>query len=198
MENIRDNQNRMGDLLVKAKLITPQQLKKALQYQELNLGRLGEILVKLEFIKEEALTDFIAKQQGVKVINPEEVVWPENLIKKIPKSLIEKHTFLPLSKHEDRLIVAISDPTDYDAIEEIQLAMDMRIDVVVAYRSALKKAIERIFGRTPKDSPSGSANTFDGSSPATINALINILLEKKIITGEELSEKINNLKKNTQ
>jgi type II secretory ATPase GspE/PulE/Tfp pilus assembly ATPase PilB-like protein len=197
MANLGNDQNRLGELMVKANLITPQQLKKALQTQELDGGRLGEILEKLNLVNEETLTNFIAKQQGLKVINPAQIVWPDTLIKKIPKSLIEKHTFLPLAKHDDILVIAIPDPTDFNAIEEIQLAIDMRIEIVLAYRSALKKAIREVFGETAKDtlSNSVSAYDFDGSSPETVKALIDILMKKKIITGEELAEKINKQKK---
>lgn len=201
-----DEQNRFGEMLVKAKLLSPQQLKDALKYQQVKGGRLGEITTKLGFISEEDLADFIAQKQGLKIIDPSNIVWPETLIKKIPKSLIEKHTFLPLSKHEDVLTIVIADPTDFDALEEIQLFMDMRVEVVLAHRSVLKKAIEKIFGSPAfavakeESKPAEAKAPAETGKPKTeqeikLDALIQILVSKNIISKEDLNKKITELNK---
>lgn len=200
-----NEQERLGEMLVKAKLISPQQLKDTLKYQQTKGGRFGEIIEKLGFITEQALTDFIAHKQGLKVIDTGNIVWPEALVKRIPKSLIEKHTFLPLSKHEDVLTIVIADSTDFDAIEEIQLFTDMRVEVVLAYRSVIKKAIDKIFSAFPSTedettkSPEAKmleeVKAIKGNSETKINALIQVLISKNIINKEELNKKIVELNK---
>lgn len=202
-----NEKNRLGEMLVKANLISSQQLKVALKYQQDKGGRLGEIVEKLGFIKEESLADFMAHQQGLKLIDPSNIVWPESLIKKIPQSLIKKHTFLPLAKHEDVLTIVIADPTDFDAIEEIQLFTDMRVEVVLAYRSVLKKAIEKILStqtlsfkenETTKSSESKiseDAKKIEGNIESKLDALIQVLISKNIVNKEELNKKITELNK---
>lgn len=212
MAKITDKPNRLGEMLVEANLITRPQLEKALSYQQTTSGRLGEILEKLGFIKEEALLNFLAEQQDLQMVDTEEVIWPEALIKKIPQSLIEKYTFLPISKQGDVLKIAINDPTDYDAIEEIQLFTNMRVEVALAPRNALKKAIAEIFNKSrtgvitkedlineldkissPQEGKQSEGIKTSGEIPVSsvLKALVHILIEKNIITEKELNQKIN-------
>lgn len=189
--------NRLGDMLVDAGMITVQQLSKALEYQKANGGVLGHIIEDLGLVKEDILVDFLAKQQGIRIIEPAKVVWPVGLIKKIPRSLIEKYTFLPMHKKDDILTIAISDPTDYEAIEEIQLLTDMRVEVVLAHRSALKKSIQDIFKDEIEQEQATKkiaekkllVKKESGRLEAKLDALIGILVSKKIISKEDLEDK---------
>jgi type IV pilus assembly protein PilB len=203
MERNKEKLNRLGEMLLNAKMISAQQLKKALEYQQNTGGRLGEIIEKLGFIKEETLVEFIAQQQELKIVDPQAVVWPEGLIKKIPQSLIEKYTFLPMTKHEDILTIAISDPTDYEAIEEIQLFTNMRVEVVLAHRSALKKIITTMFDKPKPGSTTKEELIKDlestGPIPAikegenhglVLEALVKLLVSKQVISADELAKKI--------
>src|SRR5262245_43760744 len=137
--------SRLGTTLVEAKLITDEQLQMAIDFQKEVGGKLGAIIVKLGFIEEPTMMQFIAKQAGIPVVNLEELVIPQNLVKRIPRKLIEKHFVLPIHYGDGVLTVAISDPFDFEAIEELQLAQDARIRVNMAPRSMILRAINQAF-----------------------------------------------------
>ncbi|MEK7448205.1 MAG: hypothetical protein AAB019_01850 [Planctomycetota bacterium] len=199
---------KLGEILKKASLITEDQLKTALGYQQSTGERLGEIIEKLGYIKEEVLTSFIAEQQGIEIIDLDNVVLPLNLIRKIPRTLIEKYNFLPIGLKDDVLNIVISDPTDYEAIEEIQLATNWRVNVLLAPRGAIKKQIAEIFQKKSKKLKSKEEllNVIEGRTIGRkdktdisaddgllIRALRDVLVSKKIITEEELAEWIKKL-----
>src|SRR5207245_636794 len=116
-------------------------------------GKLGAIIVKLGFIEDQTLINFIARQQGIPVVNLEELVIPENLVKRVPRKLIEKHHIVPIRFHDGVLTIATSDPYDYEAIEEIQLAVDYRVEMNLAGRSQILKSIHEIFNREEAPPP---------------------------------------------
>ncbi len=137
----------LGRILIEAKLLTEDQLKMAVDLQESVGGKLGAIIVKLNFIEEGKLTSFIAQQQGLPLVNLDELVLPENLVRRIPRNLIEKHHVIPIRFHDGVLTVAVSDPFDYEALEEIQLAADCRIEMQLAARSQILRSVTDVFSR---------------------------------------------------
>jgi len=167
-------------------------------------GKLGAIIVKLGFIEDQTLTNFIARQQGIPVVNLDELVVPENLVKKIPKKLIEKHHVVPTRHHDGVLTVATSDPFDYEALEEIQLAVDQRVEMVLAPRSQILRTIHDVLYREPapapvkekskdqllKDLDAGGEKL---SKEALVDALIPLLIAKGVITQDELVRKAKEL-----
>lgn len=191
---------RLGKMLVESKLLTEEQLKMAMDFQTSVGGKLGAIVVKLGFIEDHTLTAFIAKQQGMPVVNLDEIVLPENLVKKLPKKLIEHHHVLPIRYHDGVLTVVTSDPYDYEAIEEIQLSVDCRVEVQLAARSQILRAINEMFSRAEsggavkeksreqilKDLDSPAAKV---SKEKLLDALIPLLIAKGVITEEELARK---------
>jgi type IV pilus assembly protein PilB len=128
-------------MLEESGLVSPEQLKMAMDFQKSVGGKLGAIIVKLGFIEDATLTNFIARQQGIPVVNLEELVVPENLFKRIPRKLIDKHHVVPIRFHDGVLTVATSDPYDYEAMEEIQLAVDQRVDLVLADHAGHHRAV---------------------------------------------------------
>lgn len=195
---------RLGKMLVESKLLTEEQLKMAMDFQTSVGGKLGAIVVKLGFIEDHTLTHFIAKQQGMPVVNLDEIVLPENLVKKLPRKLIEKHHVLPIRHHDGVLTVVTSDPYDYEAIEEIQLAVDNRVEVQLAARSQILKAVTQIFSRTEAipivKEKSRDQILKDLETPAVklpkerlLEALIPLLIEKGVISEEELTRKAREL-----
>ena len=191
-------------MLVESNLLTQEQLKMAIDFQKSVGGKLGAIIVKLGFIEDQTLTNFIARQQGIAVVNLDELVIPENLVKRVPRKLIEKHHIVPIRFHDGVLTIATSDPFDYEATEELQLAVDYRIEIHLAPRSQILKAIHEIFNREEsvppvkekskeqllKDLSAGS----DRFTPAQLQeALVPLLLQKGIITEDELQRKAREL-----
>jgi len=211
MEFPAEKRSRLGEMLVEANLISAEQLNTALEYQKKTGGRLGEVIEKLGFVQESIMVDFIARQQDLEIVKLDEIFLPENLIKKIPQNLIEKYTFLPIGKHGDILTIALSDPTDYEAIEEIQLYTNLRVEVVLAPRSGLRRTIDRLFHKEavakskeellkeleakPAGKSTGKDSADPGGEPNRIDALIGLLIEKNIITSEELNKKAKDLRK---
>ncbi|MBI4739270.1 hypothetical protein HY772_06995 [Candidatus Woesearchaeota archaeon] len=141
---------KLGEMLVKAKLLTTEQLQTALNYQKTTSGRLAEIIAKLGFIKEDIMVEFLANQQELKIIKLSKIILPENLVKKIPLTLIEKHLVLPVGFKNGVLTVAMSDPTNYEAIEEIQLVTNWQVEIVLATPTEIKEAINEILKRKKK------------------------------------------------
>ena len=168
----------------------------SMDFQKSVGGKLGAIIVKLGFIEDQTLTNFIARQQGIPVVNLDELVVPENLVKKIPKKLIEKHHVVPTRHHDGVLTVATSDPFDYEALEEIQLAVDQRVEMVLAPRSQILRTIHDVLYREPeapvvkeksKDQLLKDLDAGDKVSHESLHdALIPLLIAKGVITKEEL------------
>lgn len=197
---------RLGTMLVKAGLLNPEQLKIAVKFQKEVGGKLGAIIVKLGFLEDHTLTDFIAKQQGLPVVNLEELVLPENLVRRIPKKLIEKHHVVPIESHRNSLTIATSDPFDYEAIEELQLTLtDVKIEIKLAPRSQILKVIADFFEKKEGEDTTVREKTKDEllreleeeDKPAgdrvtmlqLREALMPLLIEKGIITREDLIRK---------
>jgi len=154
-----DDKTRLGRLLVESNLISDEQLKMALDFQKSVGGNLGAIVVKLGFIEDHRLVDFIAKDQGLPVIMLDDIVLPQNLVRRLPRKLIEKHQVLPIHYKDNVLTVATADPYDYEAIEEIQLAQDSKIEINLAPRSAIQKHISELF-------ETGTPHATHGTHPA--------------------------------
>lgn len=195
---------RLGAMLVDEKLLTEEQLKMAVDFQKEVGGKLGAIIVKLGFIEDAALTKFIARQQQMAMVNLEELVLPENLVKRLPRRLIEKHAVIPIHFARGSLTVATSDPFDYEAIEELQLALtDTKIEMRLAPRSQILKCIKELFYTEAAPTPPPKEKTkdellreLDEDKPAERispmqlrEALMPLLIEKGIITREELIRK---------
>ncbi len=189
----------LGRMLVEAGLLTAEQLKMAVDFQKSVGGKLGAIIVKLGFIEDQTLTNFIARQQGLPVVNLDELVLPENLVKRIPRKLIEKHHVVPIRYHDGVLAIATSDPFDYEAIEELQLAVDSRIEMHLAARSQILRSIHEIFYKEEAAPPVGEKSKeqllreLEGEGAAAkptpaqmLEALVPLLIEKGIVTEEEL------------
>lgn len=198
-----DERVQLGQMLVESNLLTQEQLKMAMDFQKSVGGKLGAIIVKLGFIEDQTLTNFIARQQGIPVVNLDELVVPENLVRKIPKKLIEKHHVVPTRFHDGVLTVATSDPFDYEALEEIQLAVDQRVEMVLAPRSQILRTIHDVLYREPAAPPKEKskdqllrdleAGGEKLSKDALHEALIPLLISKGVITQDELVRKAKEL-----
>ncbi|MCB9761247.1 MAG: type IV-A pilus assembly ATPase PilB [Alphaproteobacteria bacterium] len=136
-------QGRLGELLVREKLITPVQLRKAVQEQRAQGGRLGHQLTKLGYIEENELTSFLSKQYGVPSINLSEFDIAPDVLKLVPKEVVQRHQVIPVNRTGNTLIVAMSDPSNIYAIDDIKFVTNLNIEVVVASEGAIAEAIEK-------------------------------------------------------
>src|SRR4051812_25565542 len=146
---------RIGELLLKEKRITPAQLQEALNYQKTNGGKLGFNLVKLGFIKDEEITALLSKQYGVPSINLAQFEIDPAIVKLIPAETAQKYQIVPLSRSGATLTIAMTDPTNVFAMDDIKFMTCYNVEPVVASETAVADAITRYFpiapaGSTPK------------------------------------------------
>jgi type IV pilus assembly protein PilB len=134
---------RLGDMLVKATLITKEQLQKALQQQETGGGRIGTNLVKLGFISEDDITSFLSRQYGVPSINLSHFEIDPNVIKLIPAEIAQKHQIIPINRTGNVLTVAMADPSNIFAIDDIKFMTGFKVEPVVAAETSIKNAINK-------------------------------------------------------
>ncbi|MBN8554717.1 MAG: type IV-A pilus assembly ATPase PilB [Deltaproteobacteria bacterium] len=137
--------NRLGELLIKENLISASQLMKAQEASRSNGGRLSFNLTKLGFIKEADLTNFLSKQFGVPSIDLSSFEVDDEIIALIPQDVAEKHLVIPVNKVGSNLIVAMSDPSNIFAIDDIKFLTGYNIEVVVASEQAIKESIEKYY-----------------------------------------------------
>jgi hypothetical protein len=146
---------RLGELLVEGGLITPAQLQSAISHQKIARGRLGSNLVSLGYISEEVLMDFLSHQTGVPQMDVRNLEVSPQILKLVPQRLAEQFTVLPIATKEPKsLVLAMSDPSDLNAIDSARFASGLNVEPVVASHSALRKAISDLYRRL--ESPSGA------------------------------------------
>ena len=137
---------RLGELLVESGLISPAQLQSAITHQKIARGRLGSNLVALGYITEEVLMDFLSHQTGVPQIDVRDLAVPPEVLKLVPYRLADQFTVLPVSVKEPKsLVLAMSDPSDLNAVDSARFASGLHIQPVVASHSALRKAIGDLY-----------------------------------------------------
>lgn len=137
---------RLGDLLLKAQLITQDQLNKALEEQRSLGGRLGEVLLRLGYVSEEDIIECLSHQFGVPSINLRHFEIDEAVAKLVPVDLLRKYNVVPVNKTGATLTVAMADPTNIFAMDEITFMTGYRVEPVVASEEAIRAAIDRHFG----------------------------------------------------
>jgi type IV pilus assembly protein PilB len=136
---------RIGDLLLKEKRITPAQLQEALSYQKTNGGKLGYNLVKLGFVKDEEITALLSKQYGVPSINLAQFEIDPAIVKLIPAETAHKYQIVPLSRAGATLTIAMTDPTNVFAMDDIKFMTGYNVEPVVASETAVTEAIARYY-----------------------------------------------------
>ncbi|HUW63948.1 MAG TPA: hypothetical protein VMW83_04525 [Spirochaetia bacterium] len=151
---------RLGDILLEAGLINHQQLGKALAVQAGSQKRLGEILLDLGFVTEQLMATVLEFQLGTLRVPLREWGINPSVVNILPRHLAEKHLVFPLNKKEDKILVAMADPLDYLAIEEIQAATGLRAEVYLTTRSEVEEAIQRYYAL-----PAGGGRGSGGSGP---------------------------------
>jgi type IV pilus assembly protein PilB len=140
--------NRLGELLVRNKMIDEKQLAKALEDQKSTGGRLGASLVKLDFVKEEDLAAFLSRQYGVPSINLSEFEIDESVIRLVPAEVVQKYQLIPVNRAGSTLIVAMADPSNIFAIDDIKFMTGYNVEVVVSAEASIKLAIDKYYDQS--------------------------------------------------
>src|SRR3989440_1024595 len=137
---------RLGDLLVKEKVITSEQLAQATKVQKETNCRLGSALVKLGYLTDEDVTNFLSRQYGVPAINLSYFEIDASVVKLIPFETAKRYQILPLSRVGASLTIAMVDPTNVFAMDDIKFMTGFNIEPVVASESAIADGIEKAYG----------------------------------------------------
>ncbi len=139
---------KLGELLLKENMVSPQQLQEALNHQKTNGGKLGKAFVELGYVKDEEITSLLSRQYGVPSINLEHFEVDPAIIKIIPAETASKYQVLPLSRSGATLTIAMADPTNVFAMDDIKFMTGYNVEPVVASESALENSIDRYYGST--------------------------------------------------
>src|SRR5467141_260473 len=137
---------RLGEILLKESLITQEQLQKALEFQRANGGKLGSCLTKMGFITDDDITGVLSRQYGVPSINLKFYEIDPNVIKLIPQDTALRYQVVPLSRVGSVLTIAMTDPTNVFAMDDIKFMTGFNVEPVVASESAIGEAIGRFYG----------------------------------------------------
>ena len=138
---------RLGDLLVKEKVITSEQLEQAVKTQKDGGGkeRLGSVLVRLGMLNDEDVTNFLSRQYGVPAINLQYFEIDPAVVKLIPQETAKRYQILPLSRVGSALTIAMVDPTNVFAMDDIKFMTGFNIEPVVASEAAIMEGIEKAY-----------------------------------------------------
>src|SRR6058998_446873 len=134
---------RLGDLLVADGLLTPAQLQKALGEQKGSTEKLGSVLIKLGFINEEQLIGFLSRQYGVPSITLAQLEIDPGVLRLVPAPIAKKYEVIPVRKMGSSLAVAMADPTNVFALDDIAFMTNLQVLPLVASQTAVRKAIDR-------------------------------------------------------
>jgi type IV pilus assembly protein PilB len=137
---------RLGEILVKESLITQDQLTKALEFQRSNGGKLGSCLTKMGYITDDDITGVLSRQYGVPSINLKYYEIDPTVIKLIPQDTATRYQVIPLSRVGSVLTIAMTDPTNVFAMDDIKFMTGFNVEPVVASESAIGEAIGRFYG----------------------------------------------------
>src|SRR5712671_5140288 len=188
---------RIGELLLKEKLITPEQLQQALTQQKANGGKLGYNLVKMGFVKDEQITALLSKQYGVPAINLAQFKIDLTIVKLVPTETARKYQIIPLSRSGSTLTIAMTDPTNVFAMDDIKFMTGYTVEPVVASETAVIEAIAKYYGKSaPVEknvvAPGASALELASKGLEEMQALgdagdVEVLQEFEEISAEQLA-----------
>lgn len=136
----------LGELLVRENLMTPAQLRTAEEYRDQLGGDLRSIVVKLGYVKDSVLAGVVAQEEHVGAASSElgAEVLDFEAIKAIPRAVLEKHQVVPLRSDDAALVLAMADPNDLRAIEEVQFLVNRAVEPAVATKAAIRKTLNQL------------------------------------------------------
>ena len=170
---------RLGELLLREKRITPVQLQEAMAHQRSSGGRLGLCLVKLGLVKDDEITQVLSRQYGVPAIALGSFELDPAIVGLVPVETAVKYLVIPVARSGSALTLAMADPTNVFAMDDIKFMTGLQIEPVVASEMALREAIARYYGRA------AAAGGATASSDAVTRAL-------EDLSGEEGLELVGN------
>lgn len=172
---------RLGDLLVARGMISADQLKEAMDLRKQSQARLSAALVQLGHVNESVLVTFLSQQYGISAISLDDVEVSSEVTKLVPLNLCEKHGIVPLGIEGNHLNVAVADPTNVAAVDDLRFLCNMEVSVYLATESAIKGLIAKAYGLAGGDSDAPIAmDDFESEDADAKTSMIEIgVAEKK-------------------
>ncbi len=140
--------NKIGEMLLKANLVTADQLRGALETQEKTHERIGTVLVKAGYIKEEELLAFLGRQFNLPVVNLSKYEINPDVVRLLPEDMVQKHLALPINRVGAKMIVAVSDPSSMAIVDGIGFKTGYSVELVLASERDITTAINKFFDRS--------------------------------------------------
>ncbi|QNB45507.1 type II secretion system protein GspE [Thermanaerosceptrum fracticalcis] len=137
---------RLGDLLVEANVITREQLQKALEIQRSSGKRLGTVLIENNIATEEQIITTLEFQLGIPRLYLHRLTPDKALLEKTPESLVRRHKVFPVGVQGAKVLVAMSDPLNLVAIQDLELALGLEVEAGIATEREIELAIQRYYG----------------------------------------------------
>jgi type IV pilus assembly protein PilB len=137
---------KLGEILVRENLISPQHLREALDYQREHGGRLGFNLVKLGLVSDDMITAVLSRQYGIPSVNLDLFHIDESVLRLIPQEVAQKYSVLPLSRVGATLTLAMVDPTNVFAMDDIKFMTGLNVEPVVVAEASIQQAIAKYYG----------------------------------------------------
>lgn len=156
----------LGELLVKDKIVTLQQLEEARRESKNTGGRLSAALIKLGYINDKRLAEFLGRQFGVPDIDLDQFDIPPEALGVVPADVCHKYNVIPVSRSGNTLVVAFSDPTNVSVRDDLQFVSKCRIEVVVAPEGAITRSIEKYYKHEEKAKLATAASELENSEEA--------------------------------
>src|SRR2546428_11971040 len=136
---------KLGEILVRENLISPQHLRQALDYQREHGGRLGYTLVKLGLVSDDTITAVLSRQYGIPSVNLELFNIDDSVLRLIPQEVAQKYSVLPLSRVGATLTLAMVDPTNVFAMDDIKFMTGLNVEPVVVAEASVQTAIAKYY-----------------------------------------------------
>jgi type IV pilus assembly protein PilB len=184
------SQDRLGELLVREKLVSPAQLKQVQERSKQKGSRIGSELVKAGVLKESDLTSLLSKMHGVPSVNLGEIAVPQQVIDLIPKQVAQRHMCVPINRSGSTLVMAMADPSNIYAIDDLKFMTGFNIEVVVTSEAMIDEAIKKYYGGGGESGNAADINYSD--------ILGEIDIEEVDFAGEDESVDVNNLAKDSE
>ncbi|MEW6137569.1 MAG: type IV-A pilus assembly ATPase PilB [Thermodesulfobacteriota bacterium] len=191
--------DRIGEMLLRAGIIDEEQLEKAIDYQKTQGGRVASALVKLTFLDEDDLLEFLSRQLGLPTVSLDEIDVDVDAVKLISAATAQKYMCIPYGQVNSSLHVAMADPTDLNAIDDIKFMTNKAVEVSIATESQIRKALDAYYDMgmdaqevldefeddgmdtvDMEDADFDSAHTLRAAEDAPVVKLVNYVLREAI------------------
>ncbi len=139
------SRNNIGDLLLRSRVITERQLEAAKKASRNDGSKLTGALAKLGYVEETKLVEFLSRQYGVPSIQLEDVEVSEEILQLIPKEVAQKHSAIPIDRHGNTLVVAMSDPSNIYAMDDIKFLTGFNVEVVVSSEGSIQSVLDQYY-----------------------------------------------------